>query len=390
MIVVIADDFSGAAEIAGIAWRYGLRTVLQTEPDLSVDDDIVILDTDTRSKEENEARKIHYSLARILNLNQSKIDWLYKKIDSVLRGYIIAEIDSLAVELHKNKVLIVPNNPSVGKVIRNNTYYIDNQRLHETDFKLDPEFPAKSSVVTEILGASKILPVTYITSKNSLPGSGIFIPDITSLNDLSRRAIELDEETLPVGGSDFFNSLLEAKGYTSIETGEVQEKQLNRRRFFVLASTSEQSRKFCKNIKNSGIPVCNLPCTTAHTSQLTEDCLRRWVNCIKTSFNKNQTVVSTVMHPVNRESDFTNALHIFISQMIKEVLEKVELDELLIEGGATSSHFVRYVGWKNFAPLREYSTGVVKLKVGETSHCTMIVKPGSYPWPEHFLPTDII
>jgi len=160
MIAVIADDFSGAAEIAGIAWRYGLRTVLQIEPDFSVHDDIIIIDTDTRSKKVSEARQIHHSIARILH--QSKIDWIFKKTDSVLRGHIIAEIEPLANESNKTKVLIVPNNPSSGKVIRNNTYYIDNRRLHETDFRFDPEFPAKSSVVTEILGSSKILPVSYL------------------------------------------------------------------------------------------------------------------------------------------------------------------------------------------------------------------------------------
>ena len=56
MIVVIADDFSGAAEIAGIAWRYGIRTVVQTEIDLSVNYDLVIIDSNSRSKNEKEAR----------------------------------------------------------------------------------------------------------------------------------------------------------------------------------------------------------------------------------------------------------------------------------------------------------------------------------------------
>jgi len=70
--------------------------------------------------------------------------------------------------------------------------------------------------------------------------------------------------------------------------------------------------------------------------------------------------------------------------MMREVLEIIELDELVVEGGATTSHFVRYVGWRNFTPLKEYSTGVVKLESCEKSCCTLIVKPGSYSWPENF------
>jgi uncharacterized protein YgbK (DUF1537 family) len=74
--------------------------------------------------------------------------------------------------------------------------------------------------------------------------------------------------------------------------------------------------------------------------------------------------------------------------MIKEILEKVELDELLVEGGATTSNLVRYLGWSNFTPLNEYSTGVVKLKTDKNPDCKLIVKPGSYHWPDHFLSLD--
>jgi uncharacterized protein YgbK (DUF1537 family) len=387
MIAVIADDFSGAAEITGIAWRYGLRAVLQTDVDLSVNYDIVVIDTDTRSKTKNEARQIYKLIAH--TLNQSKIDWLYKKTDSVLRGHIIAEIESLAIESKINKILIVANNPSVGKVIKKNNYYVGDRKLHETNFRFDPEFPLKSSVVTDILGLSEILPLTYIEKTDTISGTGIFIPEITTLEDLSRRVSEIDEEILPVGGSDFFKSLLEAKGYKSIKREEIEKKNQRRKRFFVFASTAEQSRKMCLFLQKEKVPVCNLPCETADISNLTDNCLQRWVDNIKISFDENNTVLSAVMHPVNRESGFPQALNKFISQMIKEVLEIIELDELIIEGGGTTSQLVRSLGWRNFTPLREYSTGVVKLISDEKPGCKLIVKPGSYSWPEHFLPVDI-
>jgi len=383
MIAVIADDFSGAAEIAGIAWRYGLQAVLQTDFDLSVNYDVVVIDADTRSKKESEARQIHKSIVGILS--HSKIDWIFKKTDSVLRGHIVPEIDSLLADLNINKILVVANNPSAGRVIKNNHYYIGDQRLHETDFRFDPEFPVKSSVVTDILGSSIKLSLTYLNKEDTISGPGIFIPEITNPEDLSRRAFEIDEETLPVGGSDFFKALLETKGLIPKKRQEKDNINVIRNRFFVFASTSEQSRKSVINLQNSGVPICKLPCVFADTSKLTDDCLQTWVKDIRTSFDENTTVVSAVAQPVNREAGFPQALNIFISQMITKVLESEELDELIVEGGATASHLVRDLGWKNFIPSWEYSTGVVKLKINQKPGCMLIVKPGSYSWPDEIL-----
>jgi len=383
MIAVIADDFTGAAEITGIAWRYGLQAVLQTDVDFSVDYDVVVIDADTRSKKEKEARQIHKSITGILN--QFNIDWIYKKTDSVLRGHIVPELESLLSILHLKKILVIANNPSDGRVIKNNHYYIGDQELHETDFGFDPEFPVKSSVATDIPGSSKILPLTYLDKKSIISEPGIYIPEITTSEDVIRRASEMDQETLPVGGSEFFTALLKAKGLKEVNKQENDNVKAKRKRFFVFASTSEQSRKSVLNLQKSGIPVCNLPYEPADVSKLTEKCLQSWVKDIKTSFNKCPTVVSAVMQPVNRESGFPQALNKFISQMIMHVLESEKPKELIVEGGATASHLVRCLGWKNFTPTREYKTGVVKLKIDQKPGCMLIVKPGSYSWPDDIL-----
>ena len=49
MIVVIADDLTGAAEIGGMAWRHGLVAEIQVEIDLSSPVDLIVVDTDSRS-----------------------------------------------------------------------------------------------------------------------------------------------------------------------------------------------------------------------------------------------------------------------------------------------------------------------------------------------------
>lgn len=49
MIVVVADDLAGAAEMGGMALRHGLTAEIQSEFDAEADVDLIVFDTDTRS-----------------------------------------------------------------------------------------------------------------------------------------------------------------------------------------------------------------------------------------------------------------------------------------------------------------------------------------------------
>ena len=55
MIVVVADDMTGAAEIAGFCLRYGLRVAFATEVTELPKADVLVVATDTRSMELNDA-----------------------------------------------------------------------------------------------------------------------------------------------------------------------------------------------------------------------------------------------------------------------------------------------------------------------------------------------
>ena len=92
MIVVVADDFTGAAEICGIALRYGLKVKLNTvvEQGDAAGTDVLVVATDTRSMPRAAA------VAHMANITAAvaklKPALFYKKIDSVLRGHVTAEI----------------------------------------------------------------------------------------------------------------------------------------------------------------------------------------------------------------------------------------------------------------------------------------------------------
>ena len=93
MIVVIADDFTGAAELGGVALRYGLTAEVQTEFNVRVDADLIAVDADTRSCTAQEAAKRVASVAGLCQ--EDTVERVFKKVDSVLRGQVIAELTAL-------------------------------------------------------------------------------------------------------------------------------------------------------------------------------------------------------------------------------------------------------------------------------------------------------
>jgi uncharacterized protein YgbK (DUF1537 family) len=67
------------------------------------------------------------------------------------------------------------------------------------------------------------------------------------------------------------------------------------------------------------------------------------------------------------------------------VLALERVDDLLVEGGATSSAIVRGLGWRELTVTSEIAPGIVSLAVPAVPAVNprrITLKPGSYPWPE--------
>ena len=199
MIVVIADDLSGAAELANAAVAAGYSAEVHlcaSAPPFFLagfESDVVCLDTDTRSFAPETAGKIAGEIARGLAAIRTTL--VYKKCDSVLRGAVAAESLAIARALGRKRVLLVPANPSRRRIIRNGEYFVDGVPLAQTPFASDLEHPCRSSRVTELLGHAP----------------GFETPDTVSAADLDRHAANVDNHTLPAGGVDFFQAVLKAK-----------------------------------------------------------------------------------------------------------------------------------------------------------------------------------
>ncbi|MEW5957849.1 MAG: four-carbon acid sugar kinase family protein, partial [Chloroflexota bacterium] len=120
MIVVLADDLTGAAEIGGIAFRYGLAAEIQTVFDPAAGADLIAVDTDTRGYSAGEAAPRVAAVAE--QCRRAGVEQVFKKVDSVLRGPVLAELATLLETLGRERALLAPANPSLGRTIEQGQY----------------------------------------------------------------------------------------------------------------------------------------------------------------------------------------------------------------------------------------------------------------------------
>src|SRR6266567_3584454 len=121
MIGVIADDLTGASEIGGIGLRHGLKAEIILRGKFPPGADLLCIDTDSRSCSPREAARRAAAAARKLRIAGAA--WIYKKVDSVLRGNVVAEVQAIRQALELRSALLVPANPCFGRIIRDGHYF---------------------------------------------------------------------------------------------------------------------------------------------------------------------------------------------------------------------------------------------------------------------------
>ncbi len=379
MILAVADDISGAAEIAAAGRTFGLTAQVRMKAAGNESADLVVVDTDSRYKSGDPARDIKQALA----CDSNSVEWYYKKVDSVLRGNVSAELYAMMKILNTNRTILAPANPSKARVISDGQYLIDGQPLHETDFAKDPDYPVKSSNVVELLNAPRDCPVNLRTWKTyNSHEHGIIVAEAQNVNDLTQWAERLDKHTLAAGGSDFFKAILEKKLSTKEIPSNVGISAVSGKKLFVCGSSSDCSKKAVTQAGDLGIPICPMPDILFQKSDVDDTLIQKWADDVLGALSESDCVIIAILQPVARDSRLAENMRMKTAALVQRVLDTAEVHELLIEGGATAEAVLRALQYEMFDVLAEYAPGVVQMRTSGSQEQYVTIKPGSYPWPE--------
>lgn len=373
MIVVLADDLTGAAELGGLALRYKLNIEITTKINPGSEADILIVATDTRSLPRTQAESVIAAISGELAALRPSL--LFKKIDSVLRGHVLAEINVLKDKLNLQKALLVPANPTLGRTIEDGIYLMNGSPVHFSSFSQDPEFPVSTSRVADMLGANDD-PVHMLKPGAEMPEQGIVVGEAANTADLAAWCSRIDNTMLVAGAAEFFTAILASRSIQ--QAAEVADsKPVQTPTLVILGSPFRKGSLF---LQDAFPPMSCITETMIREKRKSRPVLRRWMDEIVYNLRKYGKAVMAVDPEITGTHADALSIRALMGEAAAYISGKTAVGEYLIEGGSTAAAVIRQLGIETLYPQEELAPGVIRMQV-KGNDFQITLKPGSYEWP---------
>ena len=197
-LLVIADDFTGALDTGVQFSKQGIQTLVSTETVVQYDAlpqeiEVLVLNTESRHLTFEQA---YEKTKKILeDAKVSQIPFIYKKVDSALRGNISAELKAILDTSEQAPVPFLPAYPEMNRVVIDGHLYIEDVLVSESVFAKDPYEPVTESNVMRRLQSEAGIE-SVLVKEQDLPKKGVVIFDAQTDDMLLTHAKRLADENL--------------------------------------------------------------------------------------------------------------------------------------------------------------------------------------------------
>ena len=181
-VLIVADDLTGAMDSAGPFAAAGVETwvvavPMRCDPATLKSARVVAVNTDTRHLPADLAAARVRNIVR--HLGAGEFDIVVKKIDSTLRGNVVAETMALLDISGRSEAVVVPAFPAQGRTVRGGVVHVDGRPLAQTAFAKDALSPPPLAPLQELFAAAKPgLRVQTVTAAHALDGGAdIWVAD---------------------------------------------------------------------------------------------------------------------------------------------------------------------------------------------------------------------
>ncbi|BDG60186.1 hypothetical protein caldi_12760 [Caldinitratiruptor microaerophilus] len=148
-VLLVADDFTGAADTAVHFAAAGLDTAVWAGAPDTAPPRAEVLAVSTNSRSLPPAAAARAVAAAVRAAGPADDTFLFKKIDSTLRGNPGPELDALAQD---RLALVCPAVPAQGRTVRSGVLHVHGRPVAETEFARDIRTPVRTSRVAEVFG----------------------------------------------------------------------------------------------------------------------------------------------------------------------------------------------------------------------------------------------
>lgn len=277
LIGIIADDLTGANDTALQFHMRGCNTqiVLNSESPLNKTNlkiaQACAISTETRNLDLNNAYVKTKAACQKLYDNFN-IEYLYKKIDSTLRGNIAVEIKAILDVVKNDAAIVVPAFPKENRCTIGSYHLLKGVPIERTELARDPKSPIYESHIPTILEKQlkefgsdlKIATVSFktvvkgaaliLTEVHKLINDGvkIIVIDAQSSIDLEQIALAVKKSTfnlLPVGAAGFAAALSNI-WLSDVKNNKINIKLQKQPKFIVSGSATELTASQIAKLKD--------------------------------------------------------------------------------------------------------------------------------------------
>lgn len=400
MIGVIADDVTGATDVAAALSRAGLRTLLSLTADIgddaTTDADAIVIGLKTRSIAVPDA--VTQSLAALEALRRAGADTFYFKycstFDSTPDGNIGPVTEALAARLGAGVVVTTPAAPLHGRTVYRGHLFVGDALLNETHMREHPVTPMLDSSVPRLLapqvsGEVGLLPLEDVRAGADAVRAGIaaaaasgtrhLVVDSVSEADLSAVAEAVEDASLVAGSAGLIGAIaLRRRGSDSAMT-----RPPSGRTAILAGSCSRRTLEQIARFRESGAAAYQLVAAPGESAaDLAADAVAWW--------DEQPDAVSALIYSStpaqerNTRIPDAGALYEEAAGLIAAQLADRGLRRMLIAGGETSGEVVKALGIRAAIVGEEAALGAPWIH--DAAHdLHLILKSGNFGGPDLFV-----
>ncbi|SFM46871.1 Uncharacterized conserved protein YgbK, DUF1537 family [Gracilibacillus orientalis] len=408
LIGIIADDLTGANDSGVQLTEKGIKTsVLFNIPEHTQGlDSGLVIDTNSRSLSSLEAKSI--TKKATLFLKEAGYRYVYKKMDSTLRGHIGIELKALSEVYLPEFVIIAPAFPAHGRTTKDGIHYVNGVRISDTEVAKDPKHPVRESYIPRLI-ENEIGEAVGLLTKKDITSSVLrdklqyfkeentqyIVCDAESQEELQQMAqqiLSISESVVWAGSAGLAEVLPEVLGISQqVETRSFPKSTNVLTVCGSLSEVTQSQVKFAAGQTDVTAVVLD-PVQMFKDNWETlrkgyiEDCVRGIDSGddIVVYVPSNEKIRKQVKHVGSELNLSDNQIGERISQAIGEIVagissKKESLSGLVLTGGDTAKDAARQLGGIGFRLIKQLEPGIpLGTLIGTEREFKIVTKAGAF------------
>lgn len=373
-ILLLADDFTGANDSGIKMVQRGYKASISIDFEYDNKSQITIIDSETRNLPEDEAYdKIEKIISKVDDLNEYL--FVYKKIDSTLRGNIRKEYEAIVKHLNPKYIIFAPAHPNLNRTTNHGIQYVNNKRVLDSEFAEDPKKPVFNDDIRNIL-SNKYTHHDIKEIRNDLyikPGVNTF--DCETYDDLlliSRESLKINDRVLFIGSAGLFDSLFD-------------ELIIKKPSLAIVGSVSSQNRLGIKYCEEMGVPVIDITLrdfvdnSTKEKIDSVIEYLKSDKDVVIVTSRSREEYIESIKYLESKELNSDIILSKLINEISEKIVKKCELSGVFTTGGTTSIEFLKSINAKSTNLIDEIEDGVILSEIkGIYKDLYLVTKAGAF------------